>query len=269
KKIAATRYLAKCIYCDDKHTGKPKKLHAHVLTCESWPATEKSSNITNDKSTVKLKQQESLTHWVKPMSQSQQARLDENLLNTIIYNNLSFTLVNNTCFANFLKDLALNYNLPSASTISTLTLNLKFSTHLAKKLDIMPNMTNITVALDRWQDISNNSIYSFMALKEDQNYVLNIIDLVATFEKDFQHCIELSKTSDYPVIKTKIQEIINNYHYFANNDTLVMILTLIANAISHLETSDTTLADIFKKFINAYYIISVANTPSLDSKNML
>ncbi|CAG8472508.1 7407_t:CDS:2 [Dentiscutata heterogama] len=43
----------------------------------------------------------------------------------------------------------------------------------------MFSLTDITIALDGWQDVSRNSIYSFMALKEEYEHILDIIDLSA------------------------------------------------------------------------------------------
>ncbi|RIB02439.1 hypothetical protein C2G38_2227829 [Gigaspora rosea] len=50
---------------------------------------------------------------------------------------------------------------------------------LTKKLKIMESFTDITIALDGWQDVSKILIYGFMSLKEDKEHILDIIDLSA------------------------------------------------------------------------------------------
>lgn len=52
-----------------------------------------------------------------------------------------------------------------------------FSKLLGKKLNYLPTFTNYTLCFDGWMDLSGNSIYSFMVLKEECDDVLDIIDL--------------------------------------------------------------------------------------------
>ena len=40
-KKAGNRYIAKCRYCLIELSGKPEKLHNHVLRCSDWKPTEK------------------------------------------------------------------------------------------------------------------------------------------------------------------------------------------------------------------------------------
>ncbi|CAG8731133.1 8236_t:CDS:2, partial [Ambispora leptoticha] len=54
-----------------------------------------------------------------------------------------------------------------------------FSNHLQKKLTTLSTLTDLTISLDGWTDNSGNSLYSFMALKENQEIVLDILDLLA------------------------------------------------------------------------------------------
>ncbi|CAG8786850.1 2768_t:CDS:2, partial [Cetraspora pellucida] len=199
-KITGNRYLAKCIYCQSELPGRPEKLHNHVLKCGNWPVAEKTNYIknatsyvpsthkkikVNDEETASdnpsssaLRRQESIMNWcIKLISEDRQGKLDRMLLDAIIYGNLSFRIVRNPYFLDFLYELAPNYDPPSDETLRTKVLNSSFSTYLAKKLELMTSLADTTIALDGWQDISRNSIYGFMALKEDQEYVLDIIDL--------------------------------------------------------------------------------------------
>ncbi|CAG8490172.1 17981_t:CDS:2 [Cetraspora pellucida] len=237
----------------------------------------------------------------------------------------------------------------------------------------MKSTTDFTIALDGWQDISKNSIYSFMALKENQEYVLDIIDLssnqhtaaflkykvkkilqlslvsidsliiacitdipsvmikirtnfqeehpnivpvccylhafnliakdissfqplltqkkeelcysltmfcetrwyslakvcleVKTYKRAFNSFVRLSRTNNYSIIRTEIQEIVTNCYYFANNDTLLSVLLPVVDAISHLKSRETTLADIFKELIGIYYTIFMINILIDEFKN--
>ncbi|CAG8658548.1 7362_t:CDS:2 [Cetraspora pellucida] len=82
---------------------------------------------------------------------------------------------------------------------------------------------------------------------------------VKAFERGFSQYIDLSRTNNYPIIKTEIQDIVRNHHHFANNDTLVTVLIPVVDAIGHLESKKTTLADIFKELLNIYLTILRAN----------
>ncbi|CAG8656973.1 850_t:CDS:2 [Cetraspora pellucida] len=84
---------------------------------------------------------------------------------------------------------------------------------------------------------------------------------VKTYEKAFNSFIKLSRTDNYPIIRTEIQEIITNRYHFANNDMLLSVLIPVVDAIGHLESRDSTLADIFKDLINIYTTISTTNIP--------
>ncbi|CAG8511425.1 4331_t:CDS:2 [Gigaspora rosea] len=72
-----------------------------------------------------------------------------------------------------------NYNPPSTNMLRTQVLNNLFSTYLSIKLKIIESLTDITIVLDRWQDVSKNLIYGLMALKENKKHILDIIDLSA------------------------------------------------------------------------------------------
>ncbi|CAG8656961.1 849_t:CDS:2 [Cetraspora pellucida] len=180
EKITGNRYTAKCTYCNSELPGHPEKLHSHVLLCTSWSAAAKSNYIKKVNSSIsksssksqkkasisstsdngdsissssKFKRQENLMNWyTKPISQDQKFRIDKKILDAVVYGNLFFKIIENPYIIKLLNELAPNYKPPSS-------------------------IMDITVALDGWQDISRNSIYTFMALKEDQEYVLDIIDL--------------------------------------------------------------------------------------------
>ncbi|CAG8497218.1 13405_t:CDS:2 [Gigaspora rosea] len=62
----------------------------------------------------------------------------------------------------------------------------------------------------------------------------------------------------------EIQDIVTNYHYFADNNILIKVLIPIVDAIGRLESKDATLADIFKEILSIHYTISTVNI-SIDS----
>ncbi|CAG8714465.1 17896_t:CDS:2, partial [Cetraspora pellucida] len=139
---------------------------------------------------------------------------------------------------------------------------------------------------------SGNSIYGFMALKENQETVVDILDLstyrhtgeflkdklieqevnhfldifcetrwyslakvymgVLVYEQGFRHCLSLSENSQprYPKIEnTVVKSIICDKYHFTDNDALTQVIKLIVDVIGRLESSDSTLADIFKELI--------------------
>ncbi|CAG8619622.1 2960_t:CDS:2, partial [Dentiscutata heterogama] len=110
-------------------------------------------------SSSRARRQESLTNWiVRPILQDKQK---------------------------FLNKLALNYKLLSADLLRTNIFNNLFSTYLDKKLKSMISLMNITIALNGWQNISKNSIYGFIALKENKKNVLDIVDLLSNWHQKY------------------------------------------------------------------------------------
>ncbi|RIB14394.1 hypothetical protein C2G38_2195277 [Gigaspora rosea] len=170
EKVAGNRYTAKCFYCNLELPSRPEKLHTHVLI---------ATNITSSPSVSATKRQESLTNWYKPIPQDKHNKINKKLLDAVIYGNLSFNVVENLYLLDFLNEIAPNYDPPFADMLRVQVLNHSFSTYLARKFEVMESLTDITIALDGWQDMSKNSIYGFMALKENQEHVLEIINLSA------------------------------------------------------------------------------------------
>ncbi|CAG8448340.1 13750_t:CDS:2, partial [Cetraspora pellucida] len=176
-KKTGNRYAAKCKYCLIELESKPERLHNHVLKCNSWPVSEKASYFkkatehtppirkrikpTQDqesietiaesaesaKSAISPTKQESILNWCsKPLPSTQFEKLHSKLLNAIIYGRI---------------------------------LTKKFSNYLQNKLTKMSTFTNATICLDGWTDVSGNSIYGFMILKEQEEHVIDIVDLSA------------------------------------------------------------------------------------------
>ncbi|CAG8721627.1 18070_t:CDS:2, partial [Cetraspora pellucida] len=155
----------------------------HVNTYARWSAAAKSNyikKITSSTFKPQKKCQENLINWcTKPMLQDQQAKIDKKLLDAVVYSNLPFKIIENPYMIKFLNELASNYKPPSTDILSSKVLNNSFLAYLEKKFEIIKSITDLTIALDGWQNISRNSIYSFITLKENQEYVLDIINLLS------------------------------------------------------------------------------------------
>ncbi|CAG8719758.1 15609_t:CDS:2, partial [Dentiscutata heterogama] len=153
-KISGNRFTAKCSYCKFELPGKPDKLYTHILIFGNWPISKKTNYIKKAtssllKSQKKALHQENLTSWiVKPLLLEKQAKVDKKLLNAIIYSNLSFKLVKNLYFFEFLNELAPNYCLPSTKILNTKLLYNSYSAYLAKKLEMISSLTDLTINLD-------------------------------------------------------------------------------------------------------------------------
>lgn len=196
-KATGNRYNAKCGFCLADVEGRPERLHNHVLSCSSWPIVEKTSYINeatkdsekciNKKKRTRevveidptpLSVQQSLLGWIsKPLSPQRIDELHHLLLKAIIYGGLPFSVGDNIYFKQFIEALCSTYNVPSAEVLRGRILTEMYSKHLHKKLMYLPSFVDFTVCFDGWTDVSGNSIYAFMVLKEESEDVLDIIDL--------------------------------------------------------------------------------------------
>ncbi|CAG8718780.1 530_t:CDS:1, partial [Cetraspora pellucida] len=205
-KKGGNRYMAKYKFCLSEFSDKPERLHQHVLKCSDWPPLGKAtylSKISNESPTSHKRtheeeeedistehngtqqsfespRQSTILNWYnRPLPNTQSEKLHQKLLKAIIYRNLSFNFVKNPYLQEYLSELNPAYHLPSRDMIKGRLLTTMFSDHLQKKLNAFPSLTNITISLDGWTDNSENSIYGFMALNENQENVLDILDLSA------------------------------------------------------------------------------------------
>ncbi|CAG8623273.1 1363_t:CDS:2 [Cetraspora pellucida] len=145
--------------------------------------TSETTSETTSKLAGPSAKQENILNWCKPISSAQSNKLHSKLLNAIIYGNISFNFIDNLYFRDFLQELAPSYQLLSLDMLCRHVLTRMFSNHLQKKLTTMSIFTDATICLDGWTDISRNSIYGFMILKEHEKHVIDIIDLSANHHK--------------------------------------------------------------------------------------
>ena len=250
-KKAGNRYIAKCRYCLIELSGKPEKLHNHVLRCSDWKPTEKAKYIQevkeekfvprkrtydsinddeddspteqtshdDDDNVQQLsapRQNTILNFFTRPVSQAQSEKLNYKLLKSIIHGNISFNFVDNPYFKDFLCELNPSYTSPSRNMIKGRLLTEMFSDHLQIKLNKFSTLTDITISLDGWTDNSGNSIYGFMALKENQETVIDVLDLSA-----HRH------TGDF--LKDKLEEVLS-----ANGIKIPSILACVTDNPSNM-----------------------------------
>ncbi|KAL5701102.1 hypothetical protein ACHQM5_026477 [Ranunculus cassubicifolius] len=125
-----------------------------------------------------LQSQQSMLSWVsKPLSPQRVEELHQLFLKAIIYGGLPFSIGDNIYFHQFVQALCSVYRVPSAEMLRGRLLTEMYSTHFRKKLAYLPSCVDFTICFDGWTDISGNSIYAFMILKEESEDVLDILDL--------------------------------------------------------------------------------------------
>lgn len=196
------RYNAKCGFCLEGMEGKPDTLHKHVMSCKRWPVAPKTSylveatkEITNcgrkrtravaeiqsvSSAPVSSTIQQSIHNFVsRPLSSRKISELDDMLLQAIIYGGIPFSIGDNIYFQHFVQALCSAYHVPSSEMLRGRILTEMFTRHLLKKLEYLPSFSDFTICFDGWTDVSGNSIYAFMVLKEEREDVLDILDLSA------------------------------------------------------------------------------------------
>ncbi|CAG8523340.1 13032_t:CDS:2 [Cetraspora pellucida] len=90
----------------------------------------------------------------------------------------------------------------------------------------MSTFTNATICLDSWTNVSKNSIYGFIVLKEHQKHIIDIIDLFAeshreSFIKDqtidiltrnrFQMSYAIACVTDNPTIMVSMKNLLEQF----------------------------------------------------------
>ena len=178
---SGNRYTAKCKHCLVELSGKPDRLHQHVLRCNDWPASEKTAYIqkiseethasrkrtcdndntsveqTNEQvnddteqwsSTSKPHQENILSWCTRTLSQAQLEYFHQKLLKIIIHGNLTFRFVENPYLQDFLQELNPSYHLPSRDMVKGRLLTKMFSNHVQEKLSTLSSFTDLTISLD-------------------------------------------------------------------------------------------------------------------------
>ncbi|CAG8795514.1 2095_t:CDS:2, partial [Racocetra fulgida] len=133
---------------------------------------------------------------------------------------------------------------------------------LVEMVDRISEMSDLTLSLDGWMDVSNNSIYAFLLHKfENINEIINIEEfssirhtasnlLVAIINSLQNVSIDFSKiiaiVTDNPSVMIWLQKDISEKYQY------VIVLRYIVDAIAKLESNNTTLGDIFAELLFIY-----------------
>ncbi|CAG8618918.1 10441_t:CDS:2, partial [Cetraspora pellucida] len=121
--------------------------------------------------------------------------IQQNASTAIIYGCLPFRFVENLYLHEFLQKLNPTYHLPFCDMIKGCLLTKMFSNHVQEKLNTFSTFIDFIISLNEWTDNSRNSIFGFMAFKESQEIVLDILDLFVNHH-----------TRSF--IKTKVEEVL-------------------------------------------------------------
>ncbi|CAG8623301.1 591_t:CDS:2, partial [Gigaspora rosea] len=157
------------------------------------------------------------------------------LLRALIYGNIPFSFAENPYFILFLKTLRSSYNPPSRYKLSNNVIQTEYARILVEMVDRINAMSDLTLPLDRWTDVSNNSIYTFLLHKfEDINEIINIeefssirhtasnlliaiINLLQNISIDFSKIIAV--VTDNPSVMVRLRKDISEkyQHVIENN----------------------------------------------------
>lgn len=184
KNDKARHYNAKCTYCDQILEACKETMTNHIINiCRKIPTeyriiysrtiqkkTEQVTEISTHKAVLVSDYFDKAT-----MSSEKTADLHTLLLRALVYGNISFSFVENPFFILFLNNLRSSYNPLSRYTLSNSVIQTEYARILVEMVDRIEEMCDLTLSLDGWTDISNNSIYAFILHKfEDTNEIINI-----------------------------------------------------------------------------------------------
>ena len=77
----------------------------------------------------------------------------------------------------FFTRLCGSFELPSAELLGSRILTDAYTTILIEIDNIIRGLTDVTLTLDGWEDVNGKSVYGFMALKNEVEQILDIIDM--------------------------------------------------------------------------------------------
>jgi len=199
------RYQAKCKHCLCIMSGRPSRIHKHIaINCKKIDPNSKAQYImrANPEAQASLSSkrprmdsigetssaggksgssQLSLSNFFHPpMSEASTMKHHRNLLNALISCNIPFNIVNDRYMKKFIDDLPGNYQLPSRDVLSENVFTSAATQHFIERLDKIKDMKDVTICLDGWEDVSHNSVYGFMLLKNQSEMILDIIDFSGT-----------------------------------------------------------------------------------------
>jgi len=108
------------------------------------------------------------------ISKERTAQVDIKLVKALVYSNVALSFVENPYFREFCSALNTDYCLPGRSKVSETTLHSIYTSTILELTDELKDARDITIILDGWTDVSRNSVYAFMAVTREKQYILDI-----------------------------------------------------------------------------------------------
>jgi len=195
-------------------------------------------------------------HFPMSVSGGRKKALDEKLLEAMIVGNVQFNFVECPQFREYAA--LLGHQLPSRRTISGSLLQDMFVRHYNDMLNKLSTVSDLTILLDGWTDVSGNSIYAYIGQTREEVFVLDICTLKERpsadqiksqlFEVltrlDISTKSILAITTDTPQVMEKLRRVISNeYPNILGIKCALHILNLaIQRALKH-----DAMLDVFKK----------------------
>ena len=158
------------------------------------------------------------------ISGSRKKALDKKLLEALIVGNVPFNFVECPQFREY--SLSLGHDLPSRRTVSGSLLQDMFLHHFSEMLDELQVVSDMTILLDGWTDVSGNSIYAYVGQTQEGVFVLDICqfkkrpsaDNIKSQLFDILNKLNLSTkqiiavTTDTPQVMEKLRRNISSEH---------------------------------------------------------
>lgn len=188
------RCKAMCKYCNIEIDGRIEQLWSHSSTCLKIPAqicseillmqalkraTRPITSKTESNEPIKIKTDSIRNYFdVTKMKDADQKKAEKLLARAIVDAGVPFSMVENTFFKLFLKEIRPAFKIPSRKTISGRILQSEYAEAILHLQDQLKSLQYLTIGLDGWEDASGRSIYAFIACSTTlkKSLVLDILD---------------------------------------------------------------------------------------------
>lgn len=195
EKGSGNRYRAMCEHCSEVLDGKPDKLEHHVLhrcTLTSESRVEymriversskrhrmsmHSSGLESQPVFLPQHQQQRLSKFFSPpMKAEVQETHHMRFLDFLVSSNSAFNVCSNKELDLFIRGLNPSYVIPSRRVVSDRLLQKRYSECLLELGDQLKDVNDVTLTMDGWEDVSNNSIYAVIAITSTKQWILDIV----------------------------------------------------------------------------------------------
>ncbi|BBN10816.1 hypothetical protein Mp_5g06650 [Marchantia polymorpha subsp. ruderalis] len=263
-----------CTHCGEELDGKPDKLEFHILHRCSLDSVSRVEYMRIVERFSKRKRM---------------------AVNTSIRSQLGFESEQMASSGHYQQHLpkyfspTMNLDILEAPhlrrVVSYRLLQKRYSECLLELGEELKSAIDVTITMDGWEDVSNNSIYAVMAITSVKQWMVDIVHFtgrptanalqqqlilstnksilpltsVVAFVLDsstrFQHCVKKSKLPNEPPINKDIFKLVEDDYHFAMNKELCKLIKPIADSIARMEQSSTTLDQIFAELIKLYTVV--------------